>query len=116
MATQVTTSAELAALVAKHKYVVVKYGAPWCEPCRRVAPGFAEIMAESDFDGVHFAEVDIDASNDLAKEQGANTIPNFHFWENGAYVSRIQTSDASKVRARLWSMVIAPPKKKARGE
>jgi thioredoxin 1 len=64
----------------EHPVAIVKFGASWCPPCRRVAPDYAQI-AEEYQTSAEFFSVDVDASPSLA--QGVSSIPAFAVYRKG---------------------------------
>jgi thioredoxin-like negative regulator of GroEL len=56
--------------------VVVKFGAEWCKPCKRIAPAY-ESMAAAYAGSCIFCVVDVDEVEDLALEYGASMLPTF---------------------------------------
>lgn len=66
-----------------NKPLVIKFYAPWCEPCRQVAPWFDEFAAEN-VGVARFAMMDIDDDDHITTSYGINTIPAFHIWNRGA--------------------------------
>ena len=63
------------------KPVVVDFWAPWCGPCRAVAPIFEQLAAEQD--RVVFAKLNIDESSAYAARYGVLSIPTAILFENG---------------------------------
>lgn len=61
------------AVVSENEFVVISFSAEWCAPCRFFAK-VCETVAEQNPDVV-FAEVDIEAEPDLAKEFAVRSVP-----------------------------------------
>ncbi len=78
-ATEVTNSAEP---------VLVDFWAPWCGPCKMLAPVLDELAGE--YAGkVKIAKLDIDESRDLAIEHGVQSIPTLALFKGGQKVAQV---------------------------
>lgn len=64
------------------KPVMVKFGAPWCPPCRAMAP-VLEQLAEEVGDSASICDVDVDDAPDLAKRFGVKSIPHIIVLKDG---------------------------------
>ena len=77
------TKANFEAEVLKSdKPVLVDFWAPWCGPCRMLAPVLAEVAAEKG-DKIKVGKVNVDENPELAAQYGITGIPAVLLFKNG---------------------------------
>lgn len=67
--------------------VLVDFWAPWCAPCRMIAPVLEEIAKEM-YGRVKIAKVNTD-QNSIAMQYGIRSIPTMMIFKNGKPVDQI---------------------------
>ncbi len=100
--------AEFADAVATSRLVLVDLWAPWCGPCRMVAPILERLSAEFASD-LKVVKVNIDESPHTARRYRATSIPMLLFLRDGDLVETvIGAQPEHALRTRITGMIGAP--------
>jgi len=67
--------------------VVVDFWAPWCGPCRMMAPAFEEAASRME-PTARFAKLNTDEAQDVAGRYGIRSIPTLIVFKSGREVAR----------------------------
>jgi thiol-disulfide isomerase/thioredoxin len=63
-----------------NKVLILKFGADWCGPCKKIAPAYQEFIAQAP-ENIIFGDIDVDENLDLymalKKQKMVNGIPVF---------------------------------------
>lgn len=77
---------------------LVDFWAPWCGPCRMIAPVIEELA--EDFDGkAKIAKVNTDEEQDIAIKYGVRSIPTLLFFKDGELVDQMVGAAGKQVLA-----------------
>jgi len=68
--------------------VLVDFWAPWCGPCKMMAPAFDEAAKQLQ-PKVRLAKVNTDESRDIAGRYGIRSIPTLILFQNGKEAARV---------------------------
>lgn len=70
------------------KPVVVDFWAPWCGPCRMVAPVMEE-LAEKHASSIKVVKINVDENQNLAAQFNVMSIPTVGLFEGGQMTKRV---------------------------
>ncbi len=67
--------------------VVVDFWAPWCGPCKMMAPAFEQAAGQME-PNVRYAKVNTEAEQQLGAQFGIRSIPTLAIFKNGREIAR----------------------------
>ena len=71
---------ELNKLISENSNVIVKFGAPWCGPCKAMIPILKDVEENHN---IKIIDIDVDEDLELASEYNIRSIPTLHYYKDG---------------------------------
>ena len=74
-------------MINAHHYVLVDAWAPWCGPCKMIAPALEEISNERT--DVKIMKLNVDDNQELALQHDLQSIPTLMLFMNGTKIDQM---------------------------
>ncbi|XP_786407.1 thioredoxin-like protein 1 [Strongylocentrotus purpuratus] len=84
---------------AGQKLVVVDFNASWCQPCRTIAPVFAQLATAHP--NAVFLKVDVDVCKQTAQKYNVTSMPTFIFLKGGVKIDDVKGANAPGLTQKI---------------
>lgn len=80
--------------------VLVDFWAPWCAPCRGIAPMIDQLATEN-VGKAKVGKVNIDENRGIAEEYGISSIPTLLIFKGGEVVNRLGAQSKDRIQQAM---------------
>lgn len=97
------TDADFKGLLKARNHILIKFWAPWCQPCKILTPIFEQAAARHD--EVAFGEVNVEEQQAMGARLGIRALPTIQGWSHGnlifSHVGLLSAPELDKLIANL---------------
>jgi thioredoxin-like negative regulator of GroEL len=97
--TEIGSHAAFKSFVAGHAVAVVDCYAPWCGPCKQLAPAYDRLAGKLGSAKVAFAKVDIEKVGEVATILQVSSIPMIAVFTHGKISDKIQGANLTQIES-----------------
>ena len=98
------------AFARENRLAVVDFWAPWCPPCRMIAP-VLEALAKEYAGKVAVGKINVDEHSRVARALGIEGIPTLLFLKGGAVVGRVVGALPRRALKEAFDGLLASPER-----
>jgi thioredoxin 1 len=93
----------------QNKFLLLKFGATWCKPCKQIAP-IAERVVKLNSDNLMGFEVDVDVVVESLVQFKVSKLPTFILIKDGNVVNTWTGSDPQQLKNNFYNALDAQKK------
>lgn len=101
----ISDSDEFRATLAKAKNVVVYCYAPWCGPCKFIAPFYAGLSVNPAYTHVQFVKINVDDATQIAEYLEVAAMPTFYFYKDDKLLDKFSGASCDDLCAALDKLI-----------
>lgn len=98
---ELENESQLNVLINQEFPLVLKFGASWCGPCKRIQNDYHNLSQQ--YDAI-FVSIDIDKFDTISTELGIESVPTFLIYKDAQIIKRVEGTNLKEIESAIHAL------------